>query len=992
MHILENRLKRGLFSFMLGGALIFAGCASMGPKEIKDGNLAQESKDDAGKSAQGNKTSIEYINVVGAGDRVIIGATGPVKYTVFRLLGPPRLIVDMPKVDIEKVSQTIKVDNDFLKDITASSYGLEKNIGRIVIVLKEGVDHEVKAGENSILVSLKKSGSSDEGNSAKASADAPSVPEQPSNATAPAAVASVNAVTAMDNPAPQAVVPASITNNADKVSAAENVPAAQAEPDSKKDNSTEPLRQATKIVKIEAAKDGKNTVITIAADGAVGNYNSFELDSPSRIVIDIWGVDNSLGKDFVSLKNKYIKAVRIGNYPDKVRLVFDTGRRIPLHAIRKSGDYIVMTVGEGAARMASLNSTQVDAVIKTAAPAALRVASLENGVSKIARRSEGALPASDSPKVAANEENPVAKETPASPASEEKTLNVEGVDFKKVDERGRLTIRGSGKLDYTVKDTEDGQTVIFDIKGATISADLSRTLDASKLHTGVLTISSYQESSGAVKNVRVLVKLKEKIDYDVNEVNGALNVDFKTPASMTEAKGSENPVVLDEGKKEFTGKKIDLDMMDANVTDVLRLLAEVSNLNIVASDDVKGTVSLRLKNVPWDQAFDIILKSKGLDMIKKGNVVMVAPEAKIKQEKESALTSKKAQEKLEDLEVVFIPANYANVNDLIPQIKGILSERGSVTSDLRTNTLIVKDIRKGREAAVNLVKRLDTTIPQVVIEARIVEAESTFLRDLGIQWGVDFRASGKPFANIFGANTPPGQTSPGQTGNIPPGVTAAGTASPSGINPPVFSPTHGVQDFAINLPAQGAIGTLGALGFIIGNAGSNPAVLDLRLSAGEQEGHLKTISRPRITTMDNKEAKIEQGESIPFATTSAAGTATTFVDANLSLTVTPHITPDGSVLMKIKANNNSIGSFKTSTGEPSINKKESQTEVLVHDGETTVIGGIVISDKNTTDSGIPFLKDIPVLGWLFKRRSISDKQTELLIFITPTILKDKAVG
>ncbi len=977
MHILENRLKRGLFSFMLGGALIFAGCASMGPKEIKDGNPAQESKDDAGKSAQVNKTSIEYINVVGAGDRVIIGASGPVKYTVFRLLGPPRLIVDMPKVDIEKVSQTIKVDNDFVKDITASSYGVEKDIGRIVIVLKEGVDHEVKAGENSILVSLKKSGSSDDGNSAKASADAPSVPEQPSNAGT--AAASVNAVTVTDNPAPQAVVPASITNNADKVSAAENVPAAQAEPDSKKDNSTETLRQATKIVKIETAKDGKNTIITIAADGAVGNYNSFELDAPSRIVIDIWGVDNSLGRDFVSLKDRYIKSVRIGNYPDKVRLVFDISRRIPPHAIRKSGDYIVMILGEGAARMASLTSAEVDAAIKTAEPATLRVASLENGVSKIARRSEGALPTPDSLKAAANEENPVAKEAPAGPAAEEKTINVEGVDFKKIDASGRLTIRGSGKLDYTVKNTEDGQTVIFDIKGATISADLSRTLDASKLNTGVLAISSYQESSGAVKNVRVLVKLKEKIDYDVNEVNGALNVDFKPPASMLAAKGSENQSVSGEGKKEFTGKKIDLDMMDANISDVLRLLAEVSNLNIVTSDDVKGTISLRLKNVPWDQAFDIILKSKGLDMIKKGNVIMVAPEARIRQEKEAFLTSQKAQDKLEDLEIIFIPSNYASVSDLIPQVKGVLSERGIVTSDLRTNTLIVKDIKKGRDVAFSLVKKLDTAIPQVVIEARIVEAESNFLRDLGIQWGADFQSGGKPSTNTFGSTTIAGQTPPG-----------GGSTPPVGV--PAFTPAHGVQDFAVNLPAQGSIGTLGALGFILGKVGSNPAVLDLRISAGEQEGHLKTISRPKITTMDNKEAKIEQGESIPFATTSAAGTATTFVDASLSLTVTPHITPDGSVLMKIKASNNSIGSFKSATGEPSISKKESSTEVLVHDGETTVIGGIIISNKNTTDSGIPFLKDIPVLGWLFKSRSISDKQTELLIFITPTILKEKAVG
>jgi type IV pilus assembly protein PilQ len=190
------------------------------------------------------------------------------------------------------------------------------------------------------------------------------------------------------------------------------------------------------------------------------------------------------------------------------------------------------------------------------------------------------------------------------------------------------------------------------------------------------------------------------------------------------------------------------------------------------------------------------------------------------------------------------------------------------------------------------------------------------------------------------------------------------------------------------MPATGVAGALGAMGFVFGTSGDNPMILDLRLTAGEQAGLLKTISRPRITTLDNKEAKIEQGESIPFETASDSGTATTFVDANLSLTVTPQITPDGSVLMKIKASRNSIGTFKTSSGEPSINKKEAQTEVLVRDGETTVIGGIVISDSTNSDKGIPYLKDIPLLGWLFKSKSTFDKQTELLIFITPTIIKN----
>jgi len=961
MYILTNRLKRGLCGLVLGSSLIFAGCATTGPRDVKGVNPEQDAKDAAGKTAQDNKTSVEYINVVGAGDRVLIGTTSSVKYTVFKLSDPARLIVDMPKVDIGKVPPSIKVDNDFIKEITASTYGADNEMGRIVITLRDGVDHEVKSGENSILVSLKKEGSPEVSDSAKASPENQAQTANDAPAAAPAAAAPAAADTApVDKPAEASTNAAAPTD------------AAKAEPSAD-------VKQATRILKIESAKDGKNSVIIIQTDGAIGNYNSFGLDSPSRIVMDIWGVDNGLGKDVLKIKDKYVKAVRVGNYHDKTRLVFDIGRKMPPHAIKKSGNNIILTMGAGVTE-SKATSNGVDT----------RVASLANvGIPNAVKASNDA-PASAP---AAPAEAP-AKEVPA-PAVKSDSVVVEGVDFRKIDDTGRLTIRGSAKLDYSVKDSEDGKSVIFDIKNATIPAELERTLDATKLNTDVVAISSFQQSTGPVKDVRVLVKLKDKAAYSVNASEATIDVDFKSNAAAVDKEAEkEAKSVTAEGvaKKEFTGKKIDLDMTDANITDVLRLLAEVSNLNIVASDDVKGTITLRLKNVPWDQAFDIILKSKNLDMIKKGNVIMVGPADKIKQQKEAALTAKKTQEKLEDLEIVFIPVSYANVSELMPQVKGVLTDRGSVTSDARTNTLIVKDVKSGRDASYALVKKLDTAIPQVLIEARIVEAATSYLRDLGIQWGVDFQTSGKTTTNTFGSTTQPGQAPPGATS----GSVLGTGGTPTGTTPlvpfsgsPALTAMHGVQDFAVNLPATN---TLGALGFILGNAGTNPAVLDLRISAGEQEGHLKTISRPRIATMDNKEAKIEQGESIPFQTTSAAGTATTFIDANLSLTVTPHITPDGSILMKIKANHNAIGTFKTSTGEPSIAKKEASTEVLVRDGETTVLGGIIVTDKNETYNGIPLLKDIPIIGWLFKNSEVTNNQQELLIFITPTILHEKSVS
>ena len=272
-----------------------------------------------------------------------------------------------------------------------------------------------------------------------------------------------------------------------------------------------------------------------------------------------------------------------------------------------------------------------------------------------------------------------------------------------------------------------------------------------------------------------------------------------------------------------------------------------------------------------------------------------------------------------------------------------------------------------------------------------VEAESSFARDIGIQWGVDYLSQwNQTHTGLFGASDHLGTTmfDPTKQDMILDRLNEEGV---NNLEKQEGWPLKaGVTNYAVNLPATGTAGSLGALGFILGTAGANPMILDMRLSAGEQAGLLKTISRPRITTLDNKEAKIEQGESIPFETSSALGTTTTFIDANLNLTVTPQITPDGSVLLKIKASRNSIGTFRSSSGEPSINKKEAETEVLVRNGETTVIGGIIVTETIESEQGIPFFKEIPFIGWLFKSKSISDNQKELLIFITPTILAGSA--
>lgn len=438
----------------------------------------------------------------------------------------------------------------------------------------------------------------------------------------------------------------------------------------------------------------------------------------------------------------------------------------------------------------------------------------------------------------------------------------------------------------------------------------------------------------------------------------------EAPPKAVEAAPAETVVKREEPvlQKKYAGRKISLDFQDADISNVLRLLADVSGLNIVIGDDVKGKVTLKLINVPWDQALDIVLKMNNLGQVREGNIIRVATVANITKQQDDEARAKETKVRAEDLVTKVIYVNYAKAEDLAEPLKKNLSPRGDITIDKRTNTMIVKDINKHVNEVVALVKTLDTRTPQVQIEARIVQADTSFAQALGIQWGVGFsNISSNNISRVQGINT---------TSTAQPGFGA-------------FTP-----DFAVNLPGSAeGLNSVPAIGFNFGRFTDNPINLDLRLSAGELNGLTKTISSPKVTTLDNVKAKIEQGESIPFQTTSQQGTQTTFVDANLTLEVTPHITADRSIIMKVKAARNSLGSFSGPAG-PSISKREATTEVLVKDGETTVIGGIFVDERKNTTVGIPLLSKIPILGWLFKSESKADTKNELLIFITPKIVQD----
>ena len=452
------------------------------------------------------------------------------------------------------------------------------------------------------------------------------------------------------------------------------------------------------------------------------------------------------------------------------------------------------------------------------------------------------------------------------------------------------------------------------------------------------------------------------------------------------------PITDDLSDKTYVGKRISLDLQDAEIKTVLRMISAVSGYNIVAGSDVSGKITLKLDNVPWDHALEIILKTLKLGQQREGNILRIAPQATLTQENQAALAERNAKLQLEDLVLDLIPVSYAKADDLLPQVRSVISSRGVVQVDKRTNVLVIKDVKIYLEEARKLIKSLDSQTPQVLIEARIVEATTDFVRELGVKWGGRYsadaahgNATGMTFPNsiaLTGAQAGGQQvTDPGaavsSSGAI--GSTQAGSSIASIPN----------ANYMVNLPAPIGLGAGGGIGVTMGSINDTVA-LDLQLSAMESRGEGRIISQPKITTLDNKEASITSGISIPFQIRQQGETTLSFIEANLNLTVEPHVTADESIIMKISiAKNAPNTSIPTSTGDPAIDKKEAKTEALVHNGETTVIGGIFQTESSRTELGVPWLSRIPVLGLFFRSRKSSEKRTELLIFITPRIIRDK---
>ena len=433
-------------------------------------------------------------------------------------------------------------------------------------------------------------------------------------------------------------------------------------------------------------------------------------------------------------------------------------------------------------------------------------------------------------------------------------------------------------------------------------------------------------------------------------------------------------VGVNKNDSRYSGRRIDLDFKDADIHNILRLLSEVGNVNVVTADDVSGTVTIKMRAVPWDQALDVILTSKGLGMVRRGNLIRVAPQTVLEKERELAIAREKQRLALAPLETRLVPVSYAGANTLQPRVNELLSERGKVAVDERTNILVVRDIPENLDNIEELVRSLDTQTPQVLIEARIVEAGTSFTSAFGIQWGGDVvmsSATGNPTGLVF-----------------PHDLTVAGGSTDSQAPVSGLSPWGGAvnPNFVVNMPAPVGTGRGGAIGISMGSIGGN-VNFALRLSAYETTGTVRIVSAPRVLTLDNHAAMISQGTSIPYSQIGAQGVQTTFREALLSLDVTPHVTNDGAVSMDVKINRNEPDfNQRSARGDPTILKRQAQTTLLVQDGHTAVIGGIYTRNSGSGFDQVPFLGDIPILGALFHFNSKRDARSELLIFLTPRIV------
>jgi type IV pilus assembly protein PilQ len=544
----------------------------------------------------------------------------------------------------------------------------------------------------------------------------------------------------------------------------------------------------------------------------------------------------------------------------------------------------------------------------------------------------------------------------AAPAATAGASQVNNVDFH----RGP---GGEGRVIVTLSDPnipvdvrEQGGKILVDITGAELPAELQRRQDVLDFATPVSTIDTYQE--GDV--VHLVIQPHGDYEHLAYQTDNVFTVEVR-----------EVPKVVQEQRKKqhFKGERLSLNFQDIETRAVLQLIADFTGLNLVVSDSVSGNLTLRLKNVPWDQALDIILKTKGLAMRQTGKVLLVAPAEEIAAREKLELEAQKQVKELEPLRMEIIQVNYARAADVATLLKApensLLGERGSVAIDVRTNTLLVQDTSDKLAEIRDLVKRLDVPVRQVLIESRIVIAQDNFSKELGVRFGV---TQGDTDSRQGGT----GQKGHFLTGNLN-GTTDLINGDPLSLD----------DSLNVNLPVVNPSGSFGLalaklpLGYLV----------ELELSAAQAESRVEIVSTPRVITSNQTQARIERGTEIPYQEASSSGaTSTSFKKAVLSLEVTPQITPDDRVFMDLQVTNDNVG--REFDGIPSIDTRAVETQVLVDNGQTVVLGGIFDTNSVESSDSVPFFGDLPLLGHLFRKDSTTQEKAELLIFITPKIISE----
>ncbi len=733
--------------------------------------------------------------------------------------------------------------------------------------------------------------------------------------------------------------------------------------------------------------DGKTEVL-ITGTGPIMQHTSFQLTEPLRLVVDIPEADVQKFQDRIFVNKGPIVDITPSQQDNIARLEIGLAQAVDAKIYQEGGNLIIEFGKPGEAAPAQAKAVpeaekpapqpevpKAEAAPPTEKPEAalpeIGKASLVTSVKATAGREGTKVIITGNGSMRPNtfmiEGKKLVIDIPGARSTVRPTVipvRKGGLDRVRVgqhpapDQKVRVVLDLTKPMEYT--STPEGNKVIIGLTAAPVSASAKEQPPAEKAAPQEQAVAAEKEvAQGGVPAVAEKKMRPVAAPPARNEQASPEEQGFASPAETLLTGGSR-----------YTGRKISLDLQDADLVNVLRLFAEVANLNIILSPEVKGKVTVRMVNIPWDQAMDIILKMNGLGYAHEDNILRVASHAAMSKEAEDESKAKESKKKAEDLTTRVIAINYTAVKALEDTLKKSLSPRGEMQMDERTNMLIIKDIQRNMDDIVALIKLLDKPIPQVMIEARIVEATLSFSREIGVQWGGTATADAA-HGNATGLQFP---NSVAMTGSSALGTTPSGSGS-----------------FFVNMPAAVIPGTGGAVGFTFG-ALNKALNLDLILSALESTGEGKILSQPRVSALDNKEAKITQGFSIPYLnTTSTSGATVQFIDAMLQLTVTPHVTPDNRIFLKVKATKNSPDSSVVVQGLPSIRKNEAETEILLGDGETAVIGGVLVVESTQSVSKVPFFGDLPLIGWLFRHKATTESKRELLIFLTPKVVHQEGI-